>query len=123
MRASEFISEANGKLTKRQQISTRGVNLFRDPNGVNSIYTLNRVMMAAASADGINVPNLPAQSWVANNMTAFPYTEEEQQILKQAYKAIGVKYTDLNKGDMRSQELATTNITSPMNSFKGYKKK
>jgi hypothetical protein len=41
-------------------------------------------------------------------------------MLKQAFKAAGAEYKDLNSGDMDSEELESTNTTSPMQGFKGY---
>ncbi len=35
-------------------------------------------------------------------------------MLKKAYQAVGAEYTDVNKGDMRSQELKSTHKTSPV---------
>jgi hypothetical protein len=37
-----------------------------------------------------------------------------------AYKAAGLEYKDLNKGDMDSEEVKSTNTTSPVQSFQGY---
>jgi hypothetical protein len=44
----------------------------------------------------------------------------EQRMLKQAYKAAGAKWTDLNSGDMDSEEVKSTNTQSPVRAFKGY---
>jgi hypothetical protein len=57
---------------------------------------------------------MPAETYIGRKKTAYPYTKEEQDILKKAYKAVGVKYTDPNGGDMRSLELTDTNRTSPV---------
>lgn len=123
MRAAEFMVEAKkGKITKRQQQSTRGVNIFAD-GPVDRYYDLNRVMMAVACSDGVNPIDVNSESWVGKNNTAHPYTTEEQDMLKLAYKAAGIAYTDINKGDLRSQELDNTNTVSPFKAFKGYKKK
>jgi hypothetical protein len=35
-------------------------------------------------------------------------------MLNQSYKVVGASHTDLNKGDMRSQELDTTYVVSPV---------
>jgi hypothetical protein len=35
-------------------------------------------------------------------------------MLKQGYEAVGANWDDLNGGDMLSQELETTNKTSPV---------
>lgn len=123
MRANEFISEMKkGKLSKRQQHSTRGLHLFTDSN-FDRIYMLNRVMMAAAMSDGTNLPDTPGESWSAKYNTAHPYTKKEHDMLMHAYKAAGVIYKDLNKGDLKSDELDSTHTQSPMKPFKGYKKK
>jgi hypothetical protein len=122
MRAREFIIEADGnaKITPRQQDATVGLNTFYDGEKWDTDYTLNRVMMAAACTDGTFVPEVDAKSWFGKMKTAQPYTQEEQNMLKMAYKAINAKWDDLNNGDMRSQELSDTNTTSPVRGFKGY---
>ena len=121
MRAREFIREAqNAKLSKRKRFPTRGLNLFSDSDHWNSDYTLNRVMMALASTDGKSVPEIPPLSWVGKHKTAHPYTEEEQDMLKMAYKAAGASWHDLNKGDMDSEEAPDTDRASPIKPFKGY---
>lgn len=120
MRANEFLTEREGKLGKRRQWATRGLHKFQDKNGRDRFNELNRVMMAVACADGTNPINVPEASWVTNNNTAHPYSEIEQKMLKQAYQAVGSNHTDLNKGDMRSQELPSTNTQSPIKGFRGY---
>lgn len=123
MRAREFVQENDtshnrGKLTKRQQQPTRGMHIFTD-NNFDRLYVLNRVMMAAASSNGIEKPILDSESWSAKTNTAHPYTEIEQEMLKHAYQAVGIPYTDLNHGDMDSEELDSTNTQSPIKPFKG----
>lgn len=121
MRAHEFITEsANAKITKRHQWPTRGLNLFRDSERWNTDYVLNRIMMAAACTDGTFVPDVNEKSWVGKGKTAHPYTQEEQEMLKMAYKAAGATYDDVNDGDMESQEPPGGNTTSPVKGFKGY---
>lgn len=123
MRAKEFIQEQINKVPDNQRFATRGLHTFTDTN-YDRLYTLNRVMMAVASTDGKIVPNLEDQSWVAKQNTSHPYTKEEQDMLMMAYKAVNVKtIKDLNKGDLRSQELQDTNKESVLKPFKGYKKK
>ncbi len=123
MRATEFVFEnKKGKISKRQQDSTRGLNIFAD-NQFDRAYDLNRVMMAVACSDGVNPINMNPESWVGKNNTAHPYTEIEQDMLKLAYKAAGITYKDLNKGDLDSDELQSTNTQSTVKPFKGYKRK
>ena len=80
-------------------------------------------MMAVASSDGINPIEMDAESWVGKHNTAHAYTEEENNMLKLAYKAAGLEYKDLNKGDLDSEELSSTNTDSPVVAFKGYKRR
>ena len=121
MRAQEFITERDGTIGKRRQVATVGLDVFGDAERQNSDYTLNRVMMAAACADGSNNPiDMDASSWVGKKRSAHPYTKVEQNMLKQAFKAAGANWKDLNNGDMDSKELESTNSKSPVVGFKGY---
>ena len=126
MRAHEFITEEShgthaGKISKRQQQSTVGLNVFAISQ-YDRTYDLNRVMMAVASTDGEIIPDMEQESWVGKQNTAHPYTKVEQDMLKIAYKAAGIPFEDLNKGDLDSEELDSANIESPIKPFKGYKK-
>jgi hypothetical protein len=122
MRAHEFITESGkGKVSARQQQSTVGLNIFATTQ-YDRTYDLNRVMMAVASTDGTSIPDLNRESWVGKNNTAHPYTDVEQDMLKIAYKAAGIPFQDLNKGDLDSEELDSTQDQSPIKPFKGYKK-
>jgi hypothetical protein len=125
MRASEFISESKvGKISNRQQYATRGLNIFsKKIDSYDRLYDLNRLMMAVASSDGVNPIVMDAESWVGKHNTTHPYTKEEQDMLKLAYKAAGLAYKDLNNGDMDSEELPGTNAQSIVKPFKGYKRK
>jgi hypothetical protein len=123
MRASDFLNETKkGKISKRQQQPTRGLNIFAD-NQFDRQYDLNRVMMAVACSDGVNPIDMNSESWSGKNNTAHPYTKEEQAMLKLAYKAAGIRYKDLNNGDLDSEELESTNTQSTIKPFKGYKRK
>lgn len=122
MRAREFVVEVRqGKISTRNQAATRGLNTFHDSERANSDYTLNRVMMAAAMADGSDKAiKMDFKSWAGKERTAHPYTEVEQRMLKQAYKAAGADWTDTNKGDMESEEHPAVNTASPVKAFAGY---
>ena len=122
MRAKEFIAEKKeGKISKRHQESTKGLHVFANSN-FDRTYDLNRVMMAVAATDGTFVPDMDGESWAGKYNTAHAYTETEADMLKQAYKAAGIKYKDLNNGDNKSKELDSTHSQSPIKPFKGYKK-
>lgn len=123
MRASEFISEGKrAKITNRQGRASVGLDLFRDREFADRVYELNRVMMAAAMADGTNPINVDSESWSGRENVAAPYSAIEQKMLTQAFKAIGSEHHDLTNGDLRSQEVPNTNTTSPVLGFKGFKK-
>lgn len=123
MRAWEFITEQTqkGKMSDRHQQATAGLNVFASSQ-YDRTYDLHRVMMAVAATDGKIIPNLDSESWIGKNNSAHPYTEVEQDMLKIAYEAAGIPFTDLNHGDMESKELDSAHVVSPMKPFKGYKK-
>jgi hypothetical protein len=124
MRATEFVSESKiGKIGNRKQMSTIGLHKFRDENCADRTYELNRIMMAVAVTDGTFVPDIDGESWAGRYNIAVPYTQEEQNMLMMAYKAAGSEYHDLNKGDLKSKELDSTNSQSTVKPFKGYKRK
>lgn len=120
MRAREFVFEQRGKITKRQQFGTVGLHLYGDGSPRNHIYTLHRLMMAAAMTDGTVQPNLDQESWIGKAGSAHPYTQEEADMLKLAYKAVGAVYQDLNQGDLDSEEPPGGNARSPIKAFAGY---
>jgi hypothetical protein len=115
MRATEFIAErTNGKVTNRQQKSTRGLHLYSDAERADSGYVSFRMGMAAAMSDGKNKLDIDAKSWAGKKKTAHPYTQVEADMLKAAYKAVGANVEDINHGDLRSQECDTINRVSPI---------
>jgi hypothetical protein len=121
MRAREFITERDGVIGKRRQAATRGLTLFNDSERTNSDYVLNRVMMAVAMANGDgSTIDMDEKSWIGKRRGAYAYTPIEQEMLKQAFRAAGAEYTDLNSGDMDSEELGSTNTQSPVKAFQGY---
>jgi hypothetical protein len=115
MKINEVIVEASvGKLSKRQQQATRGLNKFTDGDRWNGDYTLYRLGLAVASTDGKSVPDTDKESWVGKWKVAAPYSQADQDMLEKAYQAVGAKYQDINHGDMRSQELESTHKASPV---------
>jgi len=121
MRAHEFLIEKQvGKIGQRRSQATVGLNKFRDKDLADRVYELNRVMMAAACTDGTFVPKIDHESWAGRYNVAMPYTDVEQDMIEQAFRAVGSEYEDLNHGDLRSQELESTNKRSPVQGFKGY---
>lgn len=124
MRAREFMAEGiggNADLGDHHQMPARGLNLYADAEQWNTDYTLNRIMMATACTDGTNLPDMDMKSWIGKHKSAHPYTQEEQNMLKMAYKAAGAKWDDLNRGNMDSEETPDTNKQSPITGFGGYR--
>ena len=115
MRINELITEMKtGKITKRQQQSSRGLNTYRDGERADSTYTSYRLGMAVAGANGKDPIEMNGKSWAGKTKTTHPYSKEEQEMLKQAYKVVGANYKDVNKGDMESRELDSTYTVSPV---------
>jgi hypothetical protein len=115
MRAKEFVNEAKEqKITNRQGQSLAGLNVYTDAEKRDATYVSYRLGMAVAGTDGEFVPEMPARSWIGKQKSTHPYTSEEQEMLKIAYKTVGAEYTDLTNGDMKSHELDTTNTVSPV---------
>lgn len=114
MKIKDIIVEANkaGKVPRRYQDATRGLNKFSDGDRWNGDYTQYRLGLALAQTDGKTMPEADKESWVGKSKVTFPYTEEEQEMLKLAYKAVNADYDDLNKGDLRSMEGDTINKSS-----------
>lgn len=108
----EVAEAKQSKISKRQSQSTKGVNLVADGDKWNSDYVAYRLGMAVAGTDGQIDPDMDASSWIGKWKSTHPYTKEEQEMLKKAYKAVGATYKDINRGDMRSLELDSTNKTS-----------
>jgi hypothetical protein len=120
MRAREFVIEQDGTDWQTTSSCYSWAQSFSDGERWSTDYTLNRVMMAVACTDGTFVPDVDEKSWVGKNKTAHPYTKQEQDMLKMAYKAAGAVYTDLNKGDMDSEEHPAVHSQSPIKAFGGY---
>lgn len=78
-------------------------------------YDLNRTMMAVACADGVTEPVLPEESWAGRNNIAAPYSKQEHEMLKHAYRAVGSPWQNVldKKFDKHSMEPGDTNTVSP----------
>ena len=115
MKVYEIITEVKQpKPTKRQTQSTRGLNIYGDKEKASGDYVAFKLGQAMAATDGSYVPEIDGKSWHGKKKTIHPYTEVEQQMFEKAAKAVGADYQDLNKGNMKSMELATTNKVSPV---------
>jgi len=114
MKIKDIIVETKGELKQRQRFAMRGLNKFTDGKKWNSDYTLYRLGLALAATDGKTMPEVDEESWLGKWKLTAPYSKEEQDMLKLAYKEVHANYEDINHGDMRSQEVPTVNKESPI---------
>jgi hypothetical protein len=114
MRVKEILSETIGEMPERHQSATVGLHIYDDGQTWASDYSHYRLGLALASTDGKMVPHTDSESWIGKKKSAHPYTKEEAEMLKRAYEAVGVRYHDVNNGDLESQETKSTNTASPV---------
>ena len=114
MKINEIIIEGKiGKIPKRSEYASKGEWSWRD-DGIDRIYNLNRVMMAAAKSDGVSTEavDVPEQSWFGKHNIARPYTEEEHIMMQSAFNTIDSEVRH-SIPDHRSMELDSVNKVSP----------
>jgi hypothetical protein len=124
MKIKDIIAEAkHGNKPDHAKNSDTGEWIFRD-NGTDRIYNLNRIMMAAAMHDGQgdHAVDMDESSWVEKNNMARPYTEQEHNMMKGAFKTVSSEYHHSSK-DHRSHEDDDTHKTSPVPQNSGAKRK
>jgi len=119
MRAKEFITEKRlGKISKRAQQPSRGIIIYGDEDHISGDYVSFKLGQAMAMADGSGKSlDMDGISWHGKRKTVQPYSELEQNMFKQAAKAVGADYNDINKGNINSEELPSTNTVSPVSNW------
>lgn len=125
MRAREFILENTVHNGKHPRLSAHYAmpGAHRVGGTADRTYDLNRIMLYLAASDGTNDVELDHESWAGKNALAFPYTPHENEMLKRAYKYLGIDWHDVlhPNPENRSQEVPELiNKTSPIKGFKGY---
>lgn len=119
MRAKDFITEKRqGVLASDQKSTLNRSNKFATAN--DRFYDLNRVMMATAGSDGVDFPEMDAESWVGRSNFTMPYTKIEQEMVKKACKQVGTNITPVVKDP--SCEPNDTNKASPVAQRKNKRK-
>jgi hypothetical protein len=123
MRASEFLTESEGKVPKHHEEATQGVYRARDVGGYDRTYHMNRLWMAMAMADGKSqdAVEMDNASFVEKYNTVHPYTEEEYNMFVAATKTVPTDSKELVPYS-KSQEPKDTNTKSLVVSFKGFEK-
>lgn len=124
MKAREFVVETVGKMTDYQSGPMKGAEMVRDVGGYDRTYYLNRMGMAMAMADGRskNAVDMDPSSWTEKFNTIHPYTEEEHNMLHAAMATVPTEHV-VGAKDHRSSEPKDVYKTSPVQGFKGYKRK
>jgi len=118
MRAKDFIVEkTQGKISKRSQQASRGILTYSDSERANSDYTQYRLGLALACSNGKDPIDVDYKTWFGKKKTIHPYSQIEQDMINQAFKVVGADYEDINKGDLESRELDSTNTVSPVNNW------
>lgn len=112
---SELSTYPDGKLHKHAMDASQGHTLMRDVGGYDRTYHLNRIMMAAAMADGKSKKpvDMDGSSWVEKYNVAVPYSDVEQLMMFQALATIPSDHEELVKRG-KSEEPNDTNKVSPV---------
>lgn len=123
MRANEFIVEGGkkGRASKHHTRAQPGAYKFMD-NGTDRIYHLNQIMKAAAMADGKSnkALDMDDESFVGKANMAYPYSELEHNMMRQAFKTVRVNKAEEMIKDHSSKEAEDIHKTSPITAFKGF---
>lgn len=116
MKVREILSEAKPKesqIPKNMNTAGQGATIFRDVGGYDRTYHLNRIMMAAAMADGKSKKpvDMDPSSWVEKYNVVFPYTDAEHAMMMQAFATIPTDGKEISKRG-KSKEPKDTNVLS-----------
>jgi hypothetical protein len=116
MKINEVIVEGrDGKHPEHSKHSHTGEWKFRDKGGYDRTYNLNRIMMAAAMADGKSDKpvDMDQSSWIEKYNFTRPYTEEEHMMMKSAFKTVDSE-VEHSGPDHKSTEHPDTHKISPV---------
>ena len=119
MRAKEFITELSvkpgGKRHPHHVSVGQGSLLSRDKGGFDRTYHMNRLLMAAAMADGASnkAVDMDDSSFVEKYNVVFPYTDIEHMMMMQAMATIPTDGGELDKR-AKSTEPDDTHTVSPV---------
>lgn len=118
MKINEIIAEGHDGKKPKHLTQDTGQWKFRDSGGYDRAYNLNRVMMATAMADGSDKPlDMDQASFVEKFNVAHPYTEEEHNMMKQAFKTVDSEVQHIEP-DHKSREHPDTHKQSPIQARK-----
>ena len=122
MRSREFVAEVKGLRSSLNKGKPPHTHTVASTGNIHSrgYYDLYRASLAVAGMDKDgNIENIPdAETWLGSDGYVAPFSPEEYEMTKKAYKALGMKTRDGDNGG--SKEPDAVNTTSPMKGFKGY---
>jgi hypothetical protein len=118
MKIKDIIVENRKEGAVPKELEEKGMGgtiRMRDVGGYDRTYHLNRIMMAAAMADGRSEKpvDMDAASFVEKYNVAIPYSDAEELMMYQAMATIPTDGKELVKRG-RSEEAKDTNVTSPI---------
>jgi len=123
MRAHEFIVEGGHGGTKKIDVHHKAAikNAMTYPSmnqSTGSAYMNYRMGIALAGAPDYPT-KMEADNWIGGDPLLSTYTDAEMEMVKAAAATVGAGLPQNWTGN-RSEEIPTTNKTSPVKSFKGY---
>jgi hypothetical protein len=123
MRAHEFIVEDGKGGTKKIDVHHKSAikNAMTYPSlnqSTGSAYMNYRMGIALAGAPDYPT-KMEADNWIGGDPLLSTYTDAEMEMVKAAAATVGAGLPQNWTGN-RSEEIPTTNKTSPVKSFKGY---
>lgn len=114
MKIKDIIVESDGT-PHPDHLSVQGrVDKLRDIGGYDRVYHMNRIMMAAAMADGKSTKpvDMDSASWIEKYNTTHPYTDEEHNMIHAAMNTVPTDHKPISK-NQKSKEPSDTNKVSP----------
>jgi len=114
MRAQEFITEANEKLTPDERTAIPDMEKFNALNNSNP-YMMWRFLVAAAGEPEFKMDK---QGPTGQKFVTVAYSDADAEIINATAKTLGVKGTHISTRN--STEGPGTGIASPVKAFKGY---
>jgi hypothetical protein len=115
MKIFEVISEGRDGKPLPTDTANHGEWKFRDVGGYDRTYHLAQIMKAAGMADGSSHKpvNMAQSSWVEKFNLARPYTEQEHNMMRQAFATVDSEYSH-SIPDHKSREEDTVHKVSPV---------
>lgn len=124
MKINDIIEGKTTDLNPMHKDAQKKITRMRDVGGLDRNYHLNRIMMAAAMADGVSTKAVdsPADTWAEKYNTAHPYTEQEHKMIQSAMNTVPTN-GKIVSGDGKSKESPDVHNISPVPHNSGARKK